>query len=358
MGFNGSGNKQSEIIMTKYTALYLIVLSAVFCGCKPKAESAPPDRAESAAQEIAAEKTIPEIIPLAVVTKVEDAPKAQKPQPKVKKNKAEEKSEEKKDPSAFTELDFYKNCDYIFKTYVNEQGEVDYMRLRRKRLELYEATSKLKDLPTAMLLSWSENEKKAFWLNAHNILMLKLVIDNYPIKPHWLASINYPRNSIKQIPGAREKVLFRVMGFQYTLAEIEEVVLDRFKDVQVCFAISYASASGGKLRNEAYHPDKLDKQLDEQTKKYLADVNNFKIDKSSKVIYLSSLLKFKNFKSAFVNSKYSQIKKFREKDQEVRAYLNFILLNIPPKDVETLESIRYDIKFNIYNWQLNEQPLK
>ena len=195
----------------------------------------------------------------------------------------------------------------------------------------------------------------AFWINAHNILTVKLIIDNYPIKPHWWAAINYPTNSIKQIVGAREKILFRIAGFQYKLEEIEHDLLKGFKDPRICFALTYATKSGAILRNEAYKPEKLDEQLDEQVSEYLAKDKNFSIDKSNKKVFLSSILKLKNPQMVFENSEYSTIKRFRDKPADVRAFLNFILFYLPPEDVKSLKPMDFDIEFKIYDWELNEQ---
>ena len=49
---------------------------------------------------------------------------------------------------------------------------------------------------------WSCDQKKAFWLNAYNALVLQTVVDHYPI--HGTAK-EYPPNSVRQIPGAFER---------------------------------------------------------------------------------------------------------------------------------------------------------
>ena len=49
----------------------------------------------------------------------------------------------------------------------------------------------------------------AFWLNAYNALVLRTVIDHYPIRA---AHAEYPANSIRQIPGAFERLQHRVAG--------------------------------------------------------------------------------------------------------------------------------------------------
>src|SRR6266699_4821931 len=53
------------------------------------------------------------------------------------------------------------------------------------------------------------DEQIAFWLNAYNALVLRTVVDHYPIQGR---SAEYPKSSIRQIPGAFEKIVHRVGG--------------------------------------------------------------------------------------------------------------------------------------------------
>ena len=285
--------------------------------------------------------------------------KEEAPKPvKIEKPKETPKKDQERSGPSLEDTEFFKNCDFIFKNFVDKNGKVNYLTLRRKKLDLLAATKKLGNLPTEMRLSWSKNDEKAFLLNAHNILMVKLIIDNYPIKPKRWASIFYPANSIKQIPGSREKNFYRVAGFRYTIDELEQELLETSSDPRFCFALSNATVSGGILRNEAYHPDKLDKQLDEQAKKYLSNPNNLKIDSSQKLVHLSSIFKLKNFKEAFLKSKFATIKRFREMSPETKAVMNFVFLNIDPKKAKEIEVNSYDVEYMTYNWLLNDHSSK
>ena len=263
-------------------------------------------------------------------------------------------SDDDKSPK-LTDLKFYKDCDYVFKTYVNKKGMVDYLTLRRKKLRLISAVEELGEIPPGMRLAWSDEDYYAFLLNAHNILVLNQIIDNYPIKPNRWLSIFYPANSIKHISGARDKQYFRVAGLSYTLDEIEKELLKKSNDLRFCFALSHGTVSGATLRNEAYDPNTLDKQLDKQVKKYLAKPENFKIDSRNGVIHLSSLFKLENFKEAFLNSEFAKTKRFREYAEANRAFLNFIYSYIPEEKAKEMEFKKYDIEFRIYDWELNEQ---
>lgn len=250
---------------------------------------------------------------------------------------------------------FYEKCNFIFTTYVDQDGLVDYDTLRRKRLDLILAAKEFDSIQPFDMMTWSQNEKLALWLNAYNIFTLKLIVDNYPIQPRWYM-ITYPDESIMQIPGAWTKNYFEVMGIEYTLREIErEILLERFRDPRICFALSYATLGGAILRNEVYLPEKLDDQLDEQVKKYLASPRGLKIDHTNKVIYLSNI--FSSYRNIFIE-KYADIKKFRSRKPHERACLNFISKYAHSDIVKYFESDRYIVKFLQYDWQLNEQPRK
>jgi hypothetical protein len=380
--------------MTKFTALFILVLLIGLVGCKrdsgvdaPPKQTQPPAEtainiegdktevpqklesdiapAETKPAETPSEKVIvpeekPDKVKPLLIGPVEEKPVEKgtaKPDSKAVPVDETSKKDKKKSGPSVKDMEFFKNCDFVFKNFVDKNGRVDYLRLRRKKIELLNACRQIGNVPPVMRLSWSKNNEKAFLLNAHNILTLKLIIDNYPIKPNrW--SFLFPTNSIKQIPGAREKKFFRLAGFRYTLDEIEEELLKFSNDPRYCFAISNSTVSGGLLRNEAYDPNKLDKQIDEQVKKFLAIPKNLRINSKENKVHLSSMFKLKNFKDSFLKSKYATIKRFREKKAEERAILNFIYLNIDQKKADEIELNNYDVKFETYDWLLNEQPVK
>jgi len=248
---------------------------------------------------------------------------------------------------------FNEHYDRILKKYVDKDGNVDYHMLKRKRRDLLTATQQLANLNDNMRVSFkSKNEEKAFWINAHNILTLKLIIDNYPIKKQWWM-INYPPNSIKQIIGGREKALFQVAGFWYTISEIEQDLLNKFKDMNLCFAFSYASVSGPTLRNEVYTAEKLEAQLEDQIAGFFRKSTSFTIDRQKNIVHLSSV--FKLYEKGFLNSKYTRIKRYRDKKENLRAYLNFMDSYVSLADMNYLQGEEYEVNYMIFDWTLNEK---
>lgn len=277
----------------------------------------------------------------------------QEPQTSEEQAQIEAEGEEESESEISSERPaFYDACENIFAKYVNEEGLVDYETLRRRRAELINAVRRFDEVHPVQKMSWTNNEKIAFWINAHNIFTLKLIIDNYPIQPRWYL-INYPDSSIMQIVGGRDKKYFKIMGMEYTLREIErEILMARFRDPKIFFALSYASMGGAFLRNEPYYPDKLDQQLDEQVRKFLSSPRGLKIDRARKIIFLSDI--FNWYKPVFIE-KYASIKKFRTREPHIQSYLNFIVNYVSPANAGCFESDNYVVRFQLYDWHLNEQ---
>ncbi len=342
------------------TIVALGVMLVFVWGCQPEKEQSvvlqqegkpqiqhpdsEPKSQEAEPQEVESEQAEPE----------QAKPEEQEPQAiEVQEEEEEERQSEAEWEISTERPAFYDACERIFTTYVDEQGMVDYKTLRRKRAELITAVREFDKVHPAQKISWTRNEKVAFWINAHNIFTLKLIIDNYPIQPRWYL-INYPDNSIMHIVGGRDKRYFKVMGLEYTLREIErEILMARFRDPKIFFALSYASMGGAFLRNEPYYPGKLDQQLDEQARKFLSSPRGFRIDKTKKIIFLSDI--FNWYKPVFIE-KYGSIKKFRAREPAVQAYLNFIVNYVSPDNVGYFESDNYVVRFQLYDWHLNEQP--
>ena len=60
------------------------------------------------------------------------------------------------------------------------------------------------------------------------------------------------------------------------------------------------------------------------------------------------------YRDIFLESKYAEIKKFRQRKDEERVWLNFLVDYLPPEQKNLLETTDYTFKFIDYNWNLNE----
>lgn len=109
----------------------------------------------------------------------------------------------------------------------------------------------------------TKNEQLAFYINAYNLLAIKLVVDNWPLR------------SIKDIGSFLRPVWKRpagaIGGATVTLDEIEHEILRPLGEPRMHFAIVCASLSCPDLRAEAYRTASLSSQLDDQTETFLSN---------------------------------------------------------------------------------------
>jgi hypothetical protein len=104
----------------------------------------------------------------------------------------------------------------------------------------------------------SAESQLAFWINAYNACAIMGVLDHYPVR------------SVKEVNGFFDRLRYPVAGESLTLNEIEARGR-ALGDWRIHFALVCASSSCPPLRNEAYVPERLNEQLAEQTRRFLAD---------------------------------------------------------------------------------------
>ena len=251
---------------------------------------------------------------------------------------------------------FHNKCADVLKTFVDDNGMVDYKTLRRKRLKLKALLQEFDNLDPNEYRTWPKEDKIAFWLNAYNIQMLKIITDNYPIKSSRYLRL-YPGwgpNSILHIKGIWTNYKFLVMDEEFTLSEIDKRFFRKeFDDPRIFFAVFNAGLSSPPLRNEPYYGHKLNEQLDDQARRFLSSPLAFRTDKEKRRVYLSSLFQSSSYGREFI-SKFAIDKKFKDQEPTTRAVLNFISNYVSRDKVSFLEVGNYSVKFMKYDWTIND----
>jgi hypothetical protein len=149
----------------------------------------------------------------------------------------------------------YALWDEVLARYVSD-GRVDYAGLMTSRASLEAA---LYDMAEAVPEDFqSREEQLAFWINAYNAHVLKGVLGHYPVP------------SVKRIAGFFDRVRYRIGGRELTLNEIESAGR-ALGDWRLHMALVCASSSCPPLRAEAYVPERLERQLADQTRRFLND---------------------------------------------------------------------------------------
>jgi len=104
-------------------------------------------------------------------------------------------------------------------------------------------------------------EKIAYWVNIYNALVIKMVIDNYPVK------------SINDIKNAWTQKRITINDIPYSLDDIEHNILRKMKEPRIHFLLNCAVKSSPRLYNRAFTSENIMTLLKEKAKEYINDTN-------------------------------------------------------------------------------------
>ena len=243
--------------------------------------------------------------------------------------------------------------DQVLKAHVRD-ALVDYRALSENSVLLDRYLKQLNSVSRSTVDSWSREHQMAFWINAYNALTVRVILDYYPIKTWTFKGLVAPRNSIIQIPGVWDKLTWTVAGESLTIGHIEHGILrPDFREPRIHFVIVCASIGCPDLRAEAYTYDRLNEQMDEQTRLYVSNQNKgVKLDFEKKEVSVTKL--FKWFTEDFVVDAADRVT-VRNKSNDGRIALKFIshYLNEGPTRA-LLQSKDTDFGYLSYDWSLNE----
>ena len=156
--------------------------------------------------------------------------------------------------SGIAQQEFFNSADLFFKKYVHE-GRINYSLIKANSSDLSKMVQLTANFPMSDEIG---NTNKAFYINAYNILVIRQIIDHYPVK------------SPQDIPGFFDTIHQNIAGTQRTLNQIEnEVLRPVYSDPRIHFVLVCGGLGCPPIPNFAYMPDRLEIQLENQTKRAL-----------------------------------------------------------------------------------------
>jgi len=182
------------------------------------------------------------------------------------------------------------------------------------------------DIANANLEGRDRDSLLAFSINAYNVLAVKGILDGHsPASAFGKLRFFY-----------RDK--YTVAGEPLSLHALENEHIRTLGEPRIHFAIVCASASCPPLRSEAYLPQKLDEQLDDNARRFLNDSAKNDYDLDSGVARVSKIFKWfaEDFEAA-AGSVQRYIAPFVD-DEEVAA---------------ALRDDRFKLRYLDYDWSLN-----
>jgi Protein of unknown function, DUF547 len=210
----------------------------------------------------------------------------------------------------------------------------------RASLKAYLAT--LSDISQATFDGFSKPQQMAFLINAYNAFTVELILTRYP----KLASIK-DLGSFVQSPWKKKDV--PLLGAQVSLDHIEHDSLrakGRYDDPRVHFAVNCASIGCPALREEAFVPERLEAQLEEQAQRFMADRSRNRYSAERDKVEVSKIFDWfaEDFRSGY--------KGVTSLNQFLGRYAN--QLADAPADREKLKAGSVAVAYLDYDWKLND----
>jgi hypothetical protein len=213
--------------------------------------------------------------------------------------------------------------DRLLKQYVNENYRVDYARLQQEALPGLDGY--LAELAKVDYSSLSASEQKAFLINDYNALTVRWILHYYPLRSIWAT------------PDPFKKARHTLGGRLVSLDDIESL-LRQTGDPRIHAALVCAARSCPPLRREAYSGTQIESQLEDNTRRWLADPGLNRFDAGGRAD-VSPIFKW-----------------YREDFESQPAGLAGFLKKYAPQPAGgNGQEKDFDIHFNEYNWGLNDR---
>jgi hypothetical protein len=180
----------------------------------------------------------------------------------------------------------YGDLDHVLGRYVDEEGFVDYHGLAQDhaRLDRYvEEMARVSPdsdpdrFPTT-------GDALAYWINAYNALMLRRVVEAWPV-----ASVR----DIRALYGVFWRDKHRLGGRKLSLRGLEnQIIRERFAEPRIHFAINCASRGCPALSRKAWRAETLEADLDAAARRFIANESNVRFDPERRLVELSSIFRW------------------------------------------------------------------
>jgi len=211
--------------------------------------------------------------------------------------------------------------DPILKKYV-ANGRVDYQGLHADVKPLADYLKQAGKVPESEFKAWGEKQRLAFLINVYNASTLQLIVDHYPVK-----SIKKAKRGFK---GPWDQPVVPLFGKKITLNELEhKIIRPQYHEPRAHMALVCAAKGCPILRSEAYTAERLDEQLDDQSRLYLSTPAGLVINRKKGTASISAIFKW-------YGGDFASVPAFIEKHSD-----------------ESIKGLK--IKYLSYDWSLNEQ---
>jgi Protein of unknown function, DUF547 len=221
-------------------------------------------------------------------------------------------------------------------------SQVRYAGMAQDQAALKAYTASLSAVSQASFDAFSKAQQMAFLINAYNAFTVELILTRYP----KLDSIK-DLGSLLSSPWKPKFI--SLLGGKHSLDNIEHDMLrarGRYDEPRVHFAVNCASIGCPALREEAFTPDKLEAQLEEQAQRFMADRSRNRWNAQNGRLEVSKIFDWfgEDFRSGFKGVTSLEVFLARYAQQ----------LADTPAERERIRAGGLPVSFLDYDWKLND----
>ncbi|MCP9916952.1 DUF547 domain-containing protein [Cyanobium sp. ATX 6F1] len=176
--------------------------------------------------------------------------------------------------------------DQLLHHYVDRAGRVDY-----QAWSTHDPQTLARWLAQQSAETHGREDHLAHWINLYNAFTIEAVLSAYPIRsirptlmglPNWIAFLRFFQRRV-----------YRLGRDRFSLAQIENRMLRQLSgDPRLHFAIVCASVGCPLLRSEAYTPERVEEQLEEDMIRFINNPAKVRFDPEGGVLYCSKIFKW------------------------------------------------------------------
>jgi len=221
-------------------------------------------------------------------------------------------------------------------------SQLRYAGMAADRAALKAYLDTLSAVSAAAFNAFGKTQQMAFLINAYNAFTVELILTRYP----KLASIR-DLGSLLQNPWKPKFI--KLLGTQMSLDNIEHDTLrarGRYDDPRIHFAVNCASIGCPMLREEAFVAERLDAQLEEQTRRFMADRSRNRFNAASGRLELNKIFDWYGDDFKLGHLGIASLAAFAARYAEQLAD--------SPADRERVRGQQMPISFLDYDWKLND----
>jgi hypothetical protein len=228
--------------------------------------------------------------------------------------------------------------------YVNDAhaSRVDYAGMQRDAAKLDAVLDEYQKVTRAEFDGWTKPQQEAFLINAYNAFTVKKILTRYP-------GIRSIRDFGTIFGNPWKDKFFTLFGAPATLDMVEQEMLRKpgmYDEPRIHFAVVCASVGCPMLRNEAFTAERLELQLEDGMRRFLADHSRNRYDAAKGRLEVSKIFDWYAADFEKGNRGFTSVKATLAKYAD--------LLADRPEDRAAVQGQRADVAFLDYDWSLND----